>query len=196
MADKYDNTYSERVRRDRVEEVILGPIQNELLSPSRVERMAQEMHDMHAKHISEMVDRQETLPTEIKAISERIARLRVRLSDGDPDLEPDEIQAAIDRAEQKRQELLTDQPDAKQSARMISMLPKAAREYRRQISLGLDQDARAAGKARALLRKLLGIIELRPGPDRSLWAEYQICPAALLKAGTAGAGTTGSGGRI
>ena len=57
-------------------------------------------------------------------------------------------------------------------------------------------DPGAADKARVILRKLLGIIELRPGPDRSLWAEYQICPAALLKAGTAGAGTTGSGGAI
>ena len=88
------------------------------------------------------------------------------------------------------------QPAAKQSAKMISVLPKAAKEYRRQINLGLDQDPRAADKARAVLRKLLGSIDLRPGPDNSLWAEYEICPAALLKAGTAGASTDGSGGAI
>lgn len=187
---------SERVRRDRVEDVILGPIRDELLCPDRIERMAQEMRDQHAERIKELADREESLPTELKVISERISRLRVRLAVGDPDLESDEIQAAIDRAEEKRQKLLSEQPSVRHSAKMISMLPKAAKEYRRQIALGLNQDARAAGKARVLLRKLLGIIELRPGPGRSLWAEYQICPAALLKAGTAGAGTTGSGGRI
>ena len=79
---------------------------------------------------------------------------------------------------------------------MIAILPKAAKEYRRQITLGLDHDPRAADKARAILRKLLGPIDLRPGPDKSLWAEYKVCPAALLQAGTAGASTDGSGGRI
>ena len=59
---------------------------------------------------------------------------------------------------------------------MIAMFPKAAKDYRRQITLGLDQDPRAADKARAILRKLLGQIHLRPGPNESLWAEYEICP--------------------
>ena len=35
---------------------------------------------------------------------------------------------------------------------MIAMFPKAAKDYRRQITLGLDQDPRAADKARAILR--------------------------------------------
>ena len=61
-----------------------------------------------------------------KAIPNRIGQLRERLTEVDPDLEPDEIQIAIDRAEQKRKELADAQPAAKQSAKMISMLPKAA----------------------------------------------------------------------
>ncbi len=158
--------------------------------------MVQEMRELHSNHMKVQAERVDAIPTEIKAISDRISRMKDRLSAGDPDLEPDEIQAAIDRAEQKRQELLNEQPAAKQSAKQISMLPKAAKEYRRQITLGLDQNPRAAQKARAILRKLLGSIDLRPGPDGSLWAEYEVCPAALLKAGTAGAGTGGSGGRI
>jgi len=72
-------------------------------------------------------------------------------------------------------------------------LQKAASPFRRQIKLGFDKDSRASGKARVILHKLLGTIELRPGPDKSLWAEYELCPTALLKsAGTVGtAGTTG-----
>ncbi len=74
---------------------------------------------------------------------------------------------------------------------MISMLPKAADTYRRQIALGLDNDPRAAGKARVILRKLLGNIRLIPEKG-GLWAEYEVQPAALLKR----VGTDGSGGRI
>ena len=74
---------------------------------------------------------------------------------------------------------------------MISMLPKAADAYRRQIANGLDKDPRAAGKARVILRRLLGNIRL-VSEQGKLWAEYEVRPAALLK----GVGTAGSGGRI
>jgi hypothetical protein len=103
-----------------------------------------------------------------------------RLHDGDADLEPDEIRSAIDKAEQKRRELLDMQPAAKQSAKMISMLPKAADAYRRQIAEGLENDPRAAAKASAILRKLLGPINLIP-EQRGLWAEYEIQPATCSR---------------
>ena len=77
---------------------------------------------------------------------------------------------------------------------MITMLPKAVEDYRHQITRGLYNNRRAASKARVILRKLLGPIDLRPGPDKSLWAKYDLCPAALLI--TAGTGTTGSGGPL
>ena len=63
----------------------------------------------------------------------------------------------------------------------MSLLPKAAEEYGRQIALGLDGDARAALKARVILRKLLGDIRLLP-EGKELWAEYDVRPRALLKA--------------
>lgn len=193
-----DCSNSIRVRRDRVEQVILDPIREELLAPDRVERMAREMQRLSAARFSERAKNAAAVPAEIEAISDRIKRLQERLSLGDPDLEPDEIQSVIDRVERKREDLLNEQPVAKESARIISMLPRAAEAFRRQITLGLDKDSRAAGKARVILRKLLGTINLRPGPDKSLWAEYELCPSALLKsAGIAGTeGTTGSGGRI
>lgn len=90
------------------------------------------------------------MPAELQAITDRIGQLRERLAAGDPDLEPDGIQAAIDRAEEKRRELVNEQPAAKQSAKVLSMLPNAAEAYRRQIEQGLDNDPRAAGKARVI----------------------------------------------
>jgi hypothetical protein len=47
----------------------------------------------------------------------------------------DEIQAAIERAEATRRELEDQQPAAKQSAKLFSMLPKAAELYGRQIGV-------------------------------------------------------------
>jgi len=58
--------------------------------------------------------------------------------------------------------------------------PKAAELYRRAIAKGLDNHPREAGKARAILRKLLGPVRLVPD-DGGLWAEYEVQPAALLK---------------
>ena len=76
---------------------------------------------------------------------------------------------------------------------MLSILPKAAELYRRQIVLGLDGDPRAALKARVALRELFvgGRVELQLEPDGSLWAVGQIQPDALLRQAV---GNGGSGG--
>ena len=72
----------------------------------------------------------------------------------------------------------------------LSLLPKAAEYYGQQISLGLDGDPRAAAKARPIVRELLGgKVELVPGEDGSLWAEYGLQMSALRQsAGTCGRG--------
>jgi hypothetical protein len=105
----------------------------------------------------------------------------------------DEIQAAIDRAEGKRRELQAQQPEAIQSAKVLSMLPKAAALYRKQIAQGLNGDAREALKARIFLREWFsGEIRLVPDDLGGLVAHWELNQAALLKA----VGTDGSGGRI
>jgi len=117
--------------------------------------------------------------------------LRERPRKGDPDLAADELQAAIERAEQKRRELESTQPVAKFAAEILLLLPRAAELYRRQIAKGLDGNPREALKSRVILREMFsGKIRLVPGEDGSLWAEYAYQPAALLK----GVGTGGSGG--
>ncbi len=68
----------------------------------------------------------------------------------------------------------------------------AAALYREQIDLGLGGDLVAAAKARTILRDMLGEIRLSPGENGSLWTEYAMQPAALLKV----AGTYGRGDRI
>jgi len=103
----------------------------------------------------------------------------------------DEIQAAIDPATAKRKELQDQQPGAIPSAKMFTMFPRAAEAYRRQITLGLDGDPRAALKARSILRELFGgKIRLVPQLDGGLIAHWNLHPGALLKS----LGTYGSGG--
>jgi hypothetical protein len=114
------------------------------------------------------------------------------LKAGDPDLAADELQAGIERAENKRRELLDARPTERENARVLGLMPRAAELYREQIDLGLGGDLAAAAKARTILRDMLGEIMLSPGEDGSLWAEYAMQPAALRQgAGTGGRGELG-----
>jgi len=65
--------------------------------------MAKEMQSYFADRMRSMQTRSTELPRELLAA--RIARLRERMKNGDPDMTVDELQAAIDRAELKRREL-------------------------------------------------------------------------------------------
>jgi hypothetical protein len=59
------------------------------------------------------------------------------IRDGDPDMPEDELQAAIDRAEEKRREL-QEQLSAYLPAKAFVFMSRAAELYRRQVTLGLD----------------------------------------------------------
>ncbi len=157
--------------------------------------MAREILKRFAERVRELTEK--STPEEIQALDARIEWLRERLSVGDPDLEPDELQLAIEATQRKRRELINSQPAARHSAKIISAVPEAAEAYQQQIELGLDGTPREANKARAILRDLLGPIQMSPGPDGSLWAEFDTRPAALLKkaVGTS-VGSGGSGGVI
>lgn len=185
-----------RVRRDAIERILLGPIRSKLLSAERRERMAKEMQAEYLERIKTAAERVGTIPHEAAELDARIARLRERLKTGDPDLTPDELQAAIERAENKRRELEHARNSIGASTQIFSVMPKAAEYYGQQISLGLDGDPTAALKARPIVRELLGgKVDLVPGEDGSLWAEYGLHMAALLQ-GAGGAGTGGRGDRI
>jgi hypothetical protein len=100
-----------------------------------------------------------------------------------------------DRAEAKRQELESQHPAAQASGKVLSILPRAAELYRRQIALGLDGDERAALKARVFLREwFTGRITLEPLSDGGLMGHWNQNAAALLRA--VGVGTSGSGGPL
>jgi hypothetical protein len=168
------------INRERVEQALLGPVREELLSPARIERMTGEMQRYFLERTRARQLRAAEAPKELQELIARIARLRERLRQGDPDLTADEIQAAIDRAEAKRKELESQQPDAKASAKVLSILPRAAELYRKQIANGLDGDAREAGKARVVLREMFGKINMRR-EGAMLFAEYTLKPEALLQ---------------
>jgi hypothetical protein len=92
------------------------------------------------------------------------------------------LQAAIERAEGKRRDLEAEQPEAKRSAKVLSMLPRAAELYRRQVAQGLDGNPREALKARVFLRGWFsGKIRLEPLPDGGLVAHWNQNAAALLR---------------
>jgi hypothetical protein len=140
-----------------VESVNRGdPIRKELLTRERAERMAREMQAYYLDRVRAIQTQAVEQPHELQELTARIERLGERLKRGDPDMTADEIQAAIDRAAAKRREFQDQRRTAMPSASVFAMLPRAAEAYRRQITLGLAGNPRAALKARSILRELFG----------------------------------------
>lgn len=182
-----------RIPRLTVESKILGKMKSDLLAPDVVAIMAKKLQQGYAQRMAAQALRSEQAPAEVQEIDARLSRLRERLQHGDPDMTPADIQAAIERAEAKRGELVKAQPMAKESAKILAILPRAAAEFRRQVDEGLSGNERAALRAKPFLREAFGgKIEMSPGADGSLFALIQLHPAVLLR----GAGSDGSGGRI
>lgn len=169
------------------------PIRKELLSPERAQRMAKEMQASYIEHLRTLQARVTEQPRELQELTARIERLRERLKRGDEDMTPDEIQAAIERAEGKARELQGLGSAAMPAMKVFTMLPRAAEAYRRQIALGLEGEPRATLKARSILRELFGgEIRLVPEPDGGLTAHWNLHISALLKQ----QGSDGSGGSL
>jgi site-specific DNA recombinase len=184
------------VPRARAEHVVLGDIRAGLLDPGRVSRMAVEMQRYYSERMRDAHARLVEVPRELREIDARIERLQERLRAGDPDLDPDEIEAVIARAQAKRRELAAAEPGTQHMAEVIRMLPKAAELYCKQIDAGLSGDPVAAQKGRVIVRDLLdGPVKLMPYEDGTLWAKFALRPAALLTFNNR-LGISGSGGRI
>jgi site-specific DNA recombinase len=181
-----------RVRRERVEAVLLGPLNENLGNPDRVARMVAEMEAYYLERLRVLEARDVDCPRELQELSARIARLKERLRCGDPDMTADELQAAIDRAEMKWRELQSQAAPGRSLSKLFATLPRGAELYRRQVILGLSGDLNAASKARVFLRKWFGgKIRLDPLPDGGLMAHWNQNVAALVD----GLGTCGSGAR-
>jgi len=181
-----------RVRRDRVESILLGPIRDDLLAPERIARMAAEMQGFYRERVRIMQTQAAEAPRELQELASRIERLRERMKQGDPDMTADELQAAIETAEERRRGLQKQQAGAF-SGRAPSILPRAAELYRRQVALGLDGHPDAILKARLFLREWFGgKIRLEPLTDGGFMAHWNQNVGALCK----GLGSSGSGGGI
>jgi len=161
-----------RVRKDTLEKVIVGGIRDELLDPARVARVAKELERRHAERVKAAQQRGVDARRELSELDARLDRLRDRLRRGDPDMEADEISAAIERVESKRRELAAAQ-SANSPARILTLLPKAAEAYRRQVVAGLEGHPEAAAKARGVLRELVGAVTIKTEGDGSVWAEHE-----------------------
>jgi hypothetical protein len=108
-------------------------------------------------------------------------------------LPADGLQAAIERAEGKRWELVEELPEAELSYKLLARLPHAARLYRQRIIEGLNGDPRTAAKARVIRREVFsGEIRLQLQPDGGLLALWNLQPTTLLL----GAGTWGGWGTL
>lgn len=120
-----------RLRRDTVEAMVLAPIRDQLREPCRVQAMVAELHRHLMQLFKENAARSAEAPRELQELNARLVRLRARLREGDPYIAPDELQAAIDRAEIKRRQLLVGVHDGTEVAQMLSTVPRTADSWRR-----------------------------------------------------------------
>ena len=178
-----------RVRRDTAEAVVLQRVRDQLREPARVAAMISEMQNHLASLLREQAAKSREAPQELKDLDSRLERLRRRLRDGDPDMAADELQAAIERAEAKRRQLVAGFREGAEVARVLSTIPRAAELCEERIALGLHGDPQACEEARVILRSLIpDRIQLSRKEDGSLWAHCAFQPAALLATGSRGRG--------
>jgi hypothetical protein len=137
---------------------------------------------------------------QVQQLDGRIARLRDRLKNGDPDLAPDELQAAIERAMEKREQLVAAQRPAAAKAdhaRILAALPDAAKRYREMINKGLSGSPEETARARVVLRDLLGGSILLEPTKAGLFAHIGVARSVLVKeAAKPKVGSRGSGGAM
>ena len=164
------------VRRDVTESILL---EQELLSPERVDKMAREMQSYFRARAETARAKATERPRELAELDARLERLRARLKDGDDDMTHDDPAAVIECVEAQRRELESELPEAKAGDKILRILPRAAAEYRRQIAQGLDGDRRAALKARVILRGLFGGKTRLKTKGPELWAHWNLAPAGL-----------------
>jgi site-specific DNA recombinase len=176
------------VRKDALEDKIVRPLDERVLEPRRVEQAVTWMRAEYARRLKAARERSAAAPREIADLDARLARLR----GGVADLEPDELAAAIARVEAKRRDLLNGTATSDGGARVLELLPRAAKTFRATVASGLAGDPAAVAEARLILRPMLGPITLEPGEGGALWASYGVNFSALIKA----AGTGGRGDRI
>ena len=144
--------------------------------------MAKELQAAYLKGQQTEQNKATQMPAELQAIDERIQRLRARLRSGDPDLAPDELEAALAKAYEKRRSLIN-APSMANITRLIAMLPSAAEDFREQIKQGLAGDRAASMRARIVLRQLFGgQIKVLPDQGGGVYAEYLQQRIALLQA--------------
>lgn len=147
-----------RVRRDLVERKVLGAIDAALFDPALQKEMVAEVQREWNRRRKAKTGKA-AAEAELEA---RLRRLKKRRQTGDPDLEPEELDAAIRRVEAQLLELAA-LPTPKELDKMVALVPKAHDAYRRAVHGTLNPER--AAQARMLIREVVGgDIKLVPVP--------------------------------
>ena len=194
-----------RVPIKLAEHKLLNELAEEVLSPEGVALLEKRLRE-HAREearVPKAVPKREA--AQIAKKSAELEQLRALMKAGT--LSQAVAQAAIDRAQEELQALERAQPqqEERHSARIIRMLPRAARVLRERIgagNLGL-RDPRLIVQGRNALFNMFGKIPMRPGKVRPGERPYLVARVALNRnvliaaaASAAGCVEFGSGGPL
>ena len=187
-----------RVSRLVVEPLIITHLMDQLLDPEVVNSVAKEMQRYFNERTAANERREVEKPAALLEIEAEIARLRAELI-GASAMKAKLTQATLIQAEAMKAELMESQPAAKASAKILTVLPRAAELYRLQLKKGLERASpRDVDRARAAVRQLAGgpiWIDQQPG-EATAFATFFADRLAVAKAAGANVVVDGSGGRI
>lgn len=155
-----------RVRRDVLERRIIGPITDEMLDPERLRSVVAKLQKQFSDRRGLTPRHEASVLRELTQLDARLDRLRERLRKGDPDIEPDELQMAIDWAQMKRQQLAAPVLTDGSLREVLTMLLKLAGVYREQVVAGLNGNSEATARARSILRELIGVVMIKAEGDQ------------------------------
>lgn len=172
-------------RRDVAEELLLAPIEDELLSPAAVE---------HAIALITKWSRQERVaacaPAGVNEVDERIAKIEAQIEAGI--LDRQDLAPSIAALQERRKAVL--EASWRKASTKVKLDPRAAAAaYRVSASRMRETLSGPIDQARSAIHEFLGDVVCRPG-DGHLIADVQLNPVPLFKA--AGVAWIGSGGRI
>lgn len=158
-----------------------------LLSDSEIAAVRRDVAKEVQRRKKQASGRAKDVPDEVRALDDRVAKLRKRLSRPDADFEPDELQAAIDRAGQKREELmrLHGRAGAGDLDRLPDIVPDLMRRWREQVTELARPKPALSDHELAQARSLIS--EILDGPvavDADLTARFRLHAESMV----AGAG--------
>lgn len=176
-----------RLNRKELEKRVMALLQEKLTSPAMLREYAAEVLRYYAE--TEAAAAAAIEPQKLKELDARIVRLQRRLKDGDPDIPPAQLEAAMNVAREEGRKALGVPAALKLDQNLLANLPTSIKALRRELRTVLDGNPKHIEEARLVLSRLMPErLRLRRNARGKIQVRYALQFLELPVAMVAGAG--------